>query len=285
MVYQETFLDGLHASASTTHSGMLNSRDFSVTGNIPVQASTEKPVTASGDRDHNQSWAKTPNSFSIVSSNFWFLKRPSTGIPTLFQKECIWGGKYLEERFERKDGLSSPFENNLSRSAGLNGNCTTPSSCEFGKKCAWMHHQTDERSSRSEKWLKFSGNLEYAWQLVKNASGRRAVEVFMEEEHKVLRPIKRAKILKSHTVTEEGPSHGKNWSYRASCVEGMHQNSRCASKEKTWVQSTKKLNENWDAISLVFLSAVLRENFSTLHNFKPYYAFERMELATPTKQG
>ena len=51
---------------------------------------------------------------------------------------------------------------------------------------------------------------------------------------------------------------------------GVNQYFRCASSEKTWVQSTKKLNENWDAISLVFLSAVLRENFSsfrnTLHN-------------------
>ena len=55
MVYQETFLDGLHASASTTCSGMLNSRDFSVTGNIPVQASVGKLVTKNGDRDHNQS--------------------------------------------------------------------------------------------------------------------------------------------------------------------------------------------------------------------------------------
>ena len=43
-----------------------------------------------------------------------------------------------------------------------------------------MHHQTDEQPSRSAKWLKFSGNVEYAWQLVKNASGRRAAEVFME---------------------------------------------------------------------------------------------------------
>ena len=36
------------------------------------------------------------------------------------------------------------------------------------------------------------------------------------EEHKVLRPIKRAKIHESHTVTEKGPSHEKKWSYRAS---------------------------------------------------------------------
>ena len=55
MVYQETFLDGLHASTSTTYSGMLNSRDFSVTGHFPVRASTGEPATESGDRDHNQS--------------------------------------------------------------------------------------------------------------------------------------------------------------------------------------------------------------------------------------
>ena len=68
MENQETFWDGLHASISTTFSGMLNSRDISVTGNIPVQASTGKHVTQSGDRDHNQSWAKMakiPNIFSI----------------------------------------------------------------------------------------------------------------------------------------------------------------------------------------------------------------------------
>ena len=89
---QETFLDGLHANTSTSYSGMLDSRDFSVTGNIPVQASKGKPVPESGDRDHNQSLSqngKNPKQFSIFTSNFWFLKRPSTGILTLFQKECI----------------------------------------------------------------------------------------------------------------------------------------------------------------------------------------------------
>ena len=96
---------------------------------------------------------------------------------------------------------------------------------------------------------------------------------FMEttEEHKVLRPVKRAKTHESHTVSEEGPLHGKIGPTESRGVEGMYQNSRCASREKTWVQSTKKLNENWDAISLVFVSAVLRNNFSsfrsTLHNF------------------
>ena len=69
-------------------------------------------------------------------------------IPNSFSQFSVQR-KRLEERFERKDRARSPFENNLNRSAGLNGNCTTPSSCEFGKKCAWMHHQ-------------ISGNVEHA---------------------------------------------------------------------------------------------------------------------------
>ena len=144
---------------------------------------------------------------------------------------------------------------------------------------------------RKAEWLKFSGNGEYAWQLVKNASGRRAAEVFKEttEEYKVLKTNQACKIHESHTVTEKkGPSRGKIGPTEPRGVKGMYQNSRCASREKTWVQSTKMLNENWDAISLVFLSVVLRENFSsfrsTFHNFKPYYAFKRMELITLTKR-
>ena len=92
------------------------------------------------------------------------------------------------------------------------------------------------------------------------------------EEHKVLRPIKRAEMHESHTVTEKGPSRGKIGSTEPRDVEGMNKNSRCASEEKTWVQSEKKkLHEDWDAISLVFLSAILRDNFGifwiTFHHF------------------
>ena len=73
------------------------------------------------------------------------------------------------------------------------------------------------------------------------------------------------KIHKSHTVTEKGkgPSRGKIGPTEPRGVEDMYQNSRCASREKTSVQSTKKLYENWDAISPVFLSAALRKNFSS----------------------
>ena len=81
-----------------------------------------------------------------------------------------------------------------------------------------------------------------------------------------------------HRMGKVGPTEPRG-------VEGTYQNSRCASREKTWVQSTKKLNENWDAISLVFLSAVLREFYQLpehVAQFKPYYAFKRIELATPT---
>ena len=47
--------------------------DFSIAGNIPVQASTERPVRQYGDRDNNRSgaeMAKIRNSFSIFSSIF-----------------------------------------------------------------------------------------------------------------------------------------------------------------------------------------------------------------------
>ena len=65
IVFQETFLNGLTASTSTTYSGMLNSRDFSVTVNIPVQASTGKPVTESVIESTNNlepKWIKSQTS-------------------------------------------------------------------------------------------------------------------------------------------------------------------------------------------------------------------------------
>ena len=92
---------------------------------------------------------------------------------------------------------------------------------------------------------------------------------------------KAAQSLKRvHRMGKVGPTEPRG-------VEGTYQNSRCASREKTWVQSTKKLNENWDSISLVFLSAVLREFYQLpehIAQFEPYYAFKRIESATPTKQ-
>ena len=92
MVYQETFLDGLHASTSTTYSGMLNSRDFSVTGSIPVQASTGETVTERGDRDHNQSWAQ----MALIPNSFQFL--------ILQPEETIdWNSDALPERVYLKN--------------------------------------------------------------------------------------------------------------------------------------------------------------------------------------
>ena len=100
---------------------------------------------------------------------------------------------------------------------------------KLGKKCAGMYFQIGEQSSQKPKWklrkagsLKFTGNVDFAWQLVKNASGRRAAEVFMEttEEHKVLRPNSACKNAR------KWHSHGKrsiaweNWSFRASWCGG-----------------------------------------------------------------
>ena len=142
-----------------------------------------------------------------------------------------------------------------------------------------MHHQTDEESSRSEKWLKFSGTVEYAWHLVKNALGRRAAEVFMEttEEHKVLRPIKRAKIHKSLTVTEKGPSHGKIWSYRASWRGGhvpkfaMRQQRKDVSLKCKEAQ--RKLRCYFSGVSQRRLEREFPQLLEHIAQFKPYYAF------------
>ena len=104
MVYRETFLQ-IHKRLlrQLTKECSIPWVDFPITGNIPVQASTRRPVIENVDRENNRSWAKMvkiPNSFSISSSNFWLLKRPSTGILTLFQKECI-------ERTKEKSQVSA----------------------------------------------------------------------------------------------------------------------------------------------------------------------------------
>ena len=98
MVYRETFVQ-IHKRLirQLIQECSIPWIDFSISGNILVQANTERPVIESGDRDYNQSWAKMaqiPNSFSIFI--FWFLKRPSTGILTLFHEECV--GRIKESR-------------------------------------------------------------------------------------------------------------------------------------------------------------------------------------------
>ena len=99
-------------------------------------------------------------------------------------------------------------------------------------------------------------------------------KTFMEttEEHKVLRPIERAKIHKFHTVTEKVHRMGKIGPTEPRGVEGnVPKFSMLPAEKRRTSKSTKKLNENWDAISLVVLRALLREKFSsfrgTLHNF------------------
>ena len=57
----------------------------------------------------------------------------------------------MEERFKRKDGASNPFENDLNRSAGLNGNCTTPSYCEFVKSVLGCTIRLMNSRARSRK--------------------------------------------------------------------------------------------------------------------------------------
>ena len=91
------------------------------------------------------------------------------------------------------------------------------------------------------------------------------------EEHKVLRPIKRAKVHKSHTVTEKGPSHVEKMVLPILLAWRARTKIRDAPVEKRRESEVQRSStQNWDANSLVFLSAVLRENLSsfrsTLHN-------------------
>ena len=94
MEYQETFLANPQASSSTTYSGMLNPLNWFLQHReiFRCKQVRREPVIENFDRGSKRSWAKMAtetNSFSVVSSNFWFLKRPSTGSLPLFQKECI----------------------------------------------------------------------------------------------------------------------------------------------------------------------------------------------------
>ena len=52
-------------------------------------------------------------------------------------------------------------------------------------------------------------------------------------KNKVLRPTKRAKFTKVTQARKKGPSRGKTGHTEPRGVEGMYQNSRCASREKT----------------------------------------------------
>ena len=246
---------------------------------------TGRPAIENGDRENFKQF------LTFQFKIFFFLKRPSTGILTLFQKgvQPVKVSQVSAKRWKEKIGGKAREEGPCAQSIWKQSQPQCgPEWYLHNSIFLWIREkvcldapsdwwtvepEAEVKTAQSRVWLKFSGNVECAWQLVKNASGRRAAEVFMEttEEHKVLRSINRAKKNhESHTVTEKGPSRGKIGLSEPRGVEGMYQNSRCASREKTWVQSTKKLNENWDAISLVFLSAVLRDNFSsfrsTLHN-------------------
>ena len=115
-----------------------------------------------------------------------------------------------------------------------------------------------------------SGNVECAWPLVKNASRRRAAEVFMEttEEHKVLRPTKNSR--KSH-------SHGKRSIAWEKLVLPSLVAWRACTKIRDAPAEKRRESKAQRSSNEVFLSAVSRENFSsywsTLHNLNRMMCF------------
>ena len=57
-------------STSTSYSRNAQFKGFLCYGKYSVQASNGKPVTESGDRDHNQSWAKMAKSQTVFNFHF-----------------------------------------------------------------------------------------------------------------------------------------------------------------------------------------------------------------------
>ena len=113
----------------------------------------------------------------------------------------------------------------------------TASSCESVKKCAWIHHQTDEAvkpKRKSDKNSVATLNMHDSWLRMLQDDEPPKSSWRPRKSTKSCRPIKRAKIHKSHTVTEKGPSRGKIGLYRASWRGGHVPKIRDApAREKT----------------------------------------------------
>ena len=118
------------------------------------------------------------------------------------------------------------------------------------------------------------------------ASGRRAAEVFMKttEEHQVLRPIKRAKIHESPTVTEKGPSSSfVAWRARYQKFAMRQQRKDVGPKFK---EAQRELRCYFSGVS----QRRMEREFSAASGahctfFEQYHALKLLELITPTKQG
>ena len=152
-----------------------------------------------------------------------------------------------------------------------------------------MHRQTDEQSSRSEKWQKFSGSVENAT-IGEQCFRTTSRQVFMEttDEHKVLRPIRRAKINESHTVSRKSVAW-KNWSCPASWRGGREP--QLAMSPEKWRESrVQRSSTKTEMLFLWCFSAPCCERVfqqlpeHTAH-IRPNDTWKRMELITPTKKG
>ena len=138
-------------------------------------------------------------------------------------RENIWG-KAPEER----PCAQSIWKNNLNRSAGLNGNCTTPSSCELsaisvlGCTIRLMNCRAEAKSDWNsvatlnvhDNWLRMLQDDEppkSSWR------PRKSTKSWVQFRH--------AKDHESHTITEKkkGPSRGKIGPTEPRGVEGMYQ--------------------------------------------------------------
>ena len=176
--------------------------------------------------------AKIPNSFSIFSSNFWFLKIPSTGIPTLFQK-----GVYSKNESVKMSPVSAKRykENNWRKGSRGRTELAVHLKTISTVVLAWMviaqlHLLVNSvkmcLDAPSDWWtVEPEAEVKTAQSSVTKIQWKRWICKDHEPPKSSWRPRKSTKswdqlsVQKFTKVTQsrkKGPSHRENWSYRAS---------------------------------------------------------------------
>ena len=172
--------------------------------------------------------------------------------------------------------MRGPFENNLNLGACLNGSCTIPSSCEFGKKVCldapsdWWTVKPKRKVTKNQ-WQRLNIHDNWLRMLQDDEPPKSS---WRPRTNTVVRPIKRAKIHESHTVTEKGTSRGKlvlpSFVAWRACTKIRDAPAEKSRESKAQISSTRT-----EMLFLWCFSAPYWENFSslwsTLHNLKPKY--------------
>ena len=245
MVFQETFLRiHMRHLRQFIHECSITWIEFSFTGNIPVQVSAGKTVIENGDQDNNRSWAKwqkksqTVTQFSVLKrwKNNW--RKVSRGrtvraihLKTISTAVLAWmviAQLHLPVN-PVKSVLGCTIRPMNNRARSRSENCAKQSDWNsvvtLNVHDAWLSMLQDDEPPKSSRRPRKGTKSWDQW----------SVQKFTKVTQSRNQVHREGKLVLPSPVASM-----------------MYQNSRRTSREKTWVQSTENLNENWDAISLVF---------------------------------